>query len=376
MSIRNGKSVLLRKKWESYVQRVHKSLDAFRQAKVHSYADYSGPWIENYAISYFESRLYDFFPFVPLLAQWTDHQVQAPCDELSDAQRLQYRAFFDSLDHTLQHFAISQHDGGDIFCLNDPSAYKSILIFSAGGWGDVPIPLLKQVTLSNDIPVLQRKYVFSFVGSLTPLRKVLMKRFLDMPSPIFYYESTQNWKAIAKESMFCLCPRGFGRTSFRLSETILLGCIPVYIGATMKWLPYDDNEFFDISSLSLQQSLWGGGIGFGLRYSEIPFFLCRVCTLFLGVDSPSDLSSCVCDSLYWKRFGETISSVGYSIESFRRLVEMESRLRNVRDLFTYAGVLREIQFFLDGKRSRLIRRGKPDFFGTLTPETVEFDSGF
>jgi len=43
-------------------------------------------------------------------------------------------------------------------------------------------------------------------------------------------------------SVFALCPRGYGRTSFRLYEAMDLGCIPVYIcidGSDL-WLPYSD----------------------------------------------------------------------------------------------------------------------------------------
>lgn len=32
----------------------------------------------------------------------------------------------------------------------------------------------------------------------------------------------------AGESVFCLAPRGNGRTSFHLSENIQAGCIPIY----------------------------------------------------------------------------------------------------------------------------------------------------
>jgi hypothetical protein len=47
-------------------------------------------------------------------------------------------------------------------------------------------------------------------------------------------------------SVFALCPRGYGKTSFRLYEAMQLGCIPVYI-YDEPWLPYaevlDWNEF-------------------------------------------------------------------------------------------------------------------------------------
>ena len=42
-------------------------------------------------------------------------------------------------------------------------------------------------------------------------------------------------KAVSK---FNLAPRGFGRTSYRLSEIIQIGRIPVYLFDDYKWVPY------------------------------------------------------------------------------------------------------------------------------------------
>jgi hypothetical protein len=50
---------------------------------------------------------------------------------------------------------------------------------------------------------------------------------------------TAEFVEIMCRSVFALCPRGYGRTSFRLYEAMQLGCVPVYI-YDEPWLPYAD----------------------------------------------------------------------------------------------------------------------------------------
>ena len=66
-----------------------------------------------------------------------------------------------------------------------------------------------------------------------------------------YVISARNWTSsvsendfnnfinITSKSIFCLAPRGYGRSSFRLYEAIQLGSIPVFIYDD-KWCPFED----------------------------------------------------------------------------------------------------------------------------------------
>jgi hypothetical protein len=54
---------------------------------------------------------------------------------------------------------------------------------------------------------------------------------------------------LALQSKFSLCPRGYGRSSFRFFESILLGSIPIYIYDDENWLPY--KELIDYSKFSI-----------------------------------------------------------------------------------------------------------------------------
>ena len=42
-------------------------------------------------------------------------------------------------------------------------------------------------------------------------------------------------------SKLSLCPRGFGRSSYHLAETVQMGRVPVYVydGADDHWVPYE-----------------------------------------------------------------------------------------------------------------------------------------
>jgi hypothetical protein len=64
-----------------------------------------------------------------------------------------------------------------------------------------------------------------------------------------------------QRSLFNLAPRGFGRASFRLTELIQMGLIPVYLWDDVEWLPYAG------SSASLQE------IGYSVNIETFPEWL-------------------------------------------------------------------------------------------------------
>jgi hypothetical protein len=58
---------------------------------------------------------------------------------------------------------------------------------------------------------------------------------------------------ITRRSIFSLCPRGYGRTSFRLYECLQLESIPVYIYDD-KWLPFENSIDWSKFSVSVHVS--------------------------------------------------------------------------------------------------------------------------
>jgi len=151
--------------------------------------------------------------------------------------------YFKSLDKNKKYFAVTQHDDA-IYQKHD----LDILQFSAGGnYGDIPIPLV-----ASKIPDVKenKKDIFcSFIGSQTHSIRLKMievlknnkKYCLEVNKwvPVISQSNYEKFIDITSRSIFCLCPRGYGPSSFRLYEAMQLGSIPVYI-YDKRWLPWED----------------------------------------------------------------------------------------------------------------------------------------
>lgn len=148
-----------------------------------------------------------------------------------------------NLDRSKKYFTISQHDDAIIEILPPDT-----ICFNAGGnRSGIPIPLIcSPIELK---PKLNKDIFCSFVGSIThPIRYSI---FNALKNNRKYYFSNKNWTLsvdksdfekfveITSRSVFCLCPRGYGKSSFRLYESMQLGAIPVYVYDD-KWIPFED----------------------------------------------------------------------------------------------------------------------------------------
>jgi hypothetical protein len=182
---------------------------------MHTWSGYSGPWIENYWISKFESmydtRLLPLLPPLPLPLQLhndddtdgdndngtgddtTNNESSSFC--LSDLYGPYIPIFIPWVDQFVNHWGypnafvralksvlrpnvpyitVSQNDEGlasnhrRLKQFHDE--FPNVLVLSAGGYGHVPIPLFKQpepaLPHSTRINVANRPTVFSYVGSL------------------------------------------------------------------------------------------------------------------------------------------------------------------------------------------------------------------
>jgi len=84
--------------------------------------------------------------------------------------------------------------------------------------------------------------------------------------PEIYWKGKENWDVKVPEenakqfiwstlqSKFCLAPRGYGRSSFRFFEAMLLDTIPVYFWDDIEWLPYKDKLDYSTFSISIHSS--------------------------------------------------------------------------------------------------------------------------
>lgn len=181
---------------------------------------------------------------------WTavyNHKVNEGLGPGTQNQRLRnsLQEYLDSLDKDEKYFVVCTHDDAPSERLPPDT-----LVFAAGGNAkkiDFAIPLT--CGPHRDIIDPVRTVFCSFIGSLThPIRNRLLSALYEKPGVLInaseWKEKIQpnaaaTFKNVASHSIFSLCPRGYGSTSYRLYESIQLGSIPVYV-SDRHLLPWND----------------------------------------------------------------------------------------------------------------------------------------
>ncbi len=145
-----------------------------------------------------------------------------------------------------RYFTVVQYDDGIL------APIKNCRVFCAGGIGDDPIPL---TTERHEPKGYKKKILASFLGSVStnPIRKQMFDALKteDMFIVEDVYTKKENMPRFietTEKSCFTLCPRGYGKTSFRMYEAMQLGSVPVYI-SDEHWLPY--TKFVDWKKISV-----------------------------------------------------------------------------------------------------------------------------
>jgi hypothetical protein len=217
----------------------------------HLYQGYRGPWIEDYFFHHWlRHPAASEVGYLPVF--WTDLFLQAQTHRFTPRQ---YERFLAEMKAQLAfadatprcYFTLLEYDhmiwGWNAFPRN-------VAVFSAGGWGDIPIPLLKG---SPEFSCPKKDIRVSFVGQLgggsnaTGVRGRMHAALRDHA----LFTSGANWRDLMARSTFSLCPRGLGRTSFRLYEALSVGSIPIYLWDDRPWLPYAEELDWSEFSLSL-----------------------------------------------------------------------------------------------------------------------------
>lgn len=144
--------------------------------------------------------------------------------------------YIDTLPKGKKFFTVVQYDDGLMV------DFPNCLVFSAGGKPDdaIPIPLLCDPHKINgevkkDIPI-------SMICNQDthPIRKQIAKAMYGKEYCYIARHYGDKYVDTIRRSYFTICPRGYGKTSFRLYEAIQLGTIPVYISDS-HWLPFQDH---------------------------------------------------------------------------------------------------------------------------------------
>lgn len=227
---------------------------------VHSAAGYHGPWMENIFIENFlHQPLSTFNGLIPLFVQFVDIHVLSieMKNETYYTSSLLYVA--ELLRKDVIYLAVSQDDQGlgvlSRLCPN-------ILVLSSGGYGHIPIPLIKgeiayvlppPLLSSSDSPSThnhRRRFPIdiSFSGQVRPrLSRNLMLKEVTMLCAhqnlrCKKFGQSTNWKLEMNLSAVSLAPRGFGRTSYKYVEIIQMGRIPAYMYDDIPWIPYEGTE--------------------------------------------------------------------------------------------------------------------------------------
>ena len=210
----------------------------------HCYAKYCGPWVEDVWCERFGNKpISAFGVFVPLFVPWVNFWVH---------DRTGYFRFMDNLKQFIRpqylYVTVSQNDDG-IEGRSGKEVPDNIFIISAGGKGNVPFLLFAR-ELRPIVSTQNIKYDVVFLGTVSthPLRS-LLRRAIAQEGDFAYFGKSSNWREIYETSKAILCPRGYGRNSFRLTETLQLGLIPIYVYDDVCWLPYYDS--INWSSFSL-----------------------------------------------------------------------------------------------------------------------------
>lgn len=166
---------------------------------------------------------------------WTSYWVNHDYGNNKRAKQ-ELQEYVDSLDRSKRYFTICQYDDGVLVNWNG----LDVLEFNMSKTNGVMIPLLCQPHPYKFIG--PKKWFANFVGGLThPIRSTANRL---MGSDGYYIsfspQHIETYCRILHESMFTLCYRGYGLNSFRISEAIQYGSIPVYISNEFI-LPYGIN---------------------------------------------------------------------------------------------------------------------------------------
>ena len=139
------------------------------------------------------------------------------------------QSFLDSLDKSKKYFTIVQYDNGILNDVRD----LNISVFSMSGKPmDYPLPLISQPH-KFEFPYSVRKRFISLVGAMThPIRQEIMNSDLVAKNNCLirsHKVDLYTYCEILHNSVFSLCPRGYGGNSFRIQESLEYGAIPVVI---------------------------------------------------------------------------------------------------------------------------------------------------
>ena len=205
----------------------------------HTYPPYppyhTGLYLEEYFFEYYKRNKVSFDDtnrtLIPIfwtnlyMANYTNNKIQQ---------------YIDLLPTDKKYFTISQFDDG----ISQKLPEDTINFVAGGNMQGIPIPLICSPIPEKYISKENKDIYCSFVGTYVnsekyECRNKLYTNFSN--SSKYYFSKPRHWDRvvsadsfneflnITKRSTFTLCPRGYGKQSFRLYEAIQLNSIPVFV---------------------------------------------------------------------------------------------------------------------------------------------------
>eukprot|EP00457_Paulinella_chromatophora_P006182 gb/GEZN01006200.1/.p1 GENE.gb/GEZN01006200.1/~~gb/GEZN01006200.1/.p1 ORF type:complete len:424 (+),score=35.98 gb/GEZN01006200.1/:100-1371(+) len=299
---------------EEHYQELLVSTAHFRDLPLRpSHSSQSDPVIENHWISTFccEEPRGRFGPYIPLFIQWSDIETSRKSWWLVPklAQFLT-----SNLRRNVPYITVSQSPHGLLNFTRNLSNFPNLLILSAGGVGDAALPLYPHALVMDPVrrlPNAELLYDIAFVGSMESKLSRCLQHLVTTSSTNLssYFGPANKARKIMKVSRFILVLPGMGRSSYRIAETIQMGLLPIFVYTDSPWLPYTG---------------WASFEKFGF-----------------AVKGQSGFS----------RLLPVLANMSQQEYSFRR-----AQVLKVKELYTFAGVMKQIRKFLrSGYRESLLR---------------------
>lgn len=236
--------------------KIEKVPNMFQVHTNHEYPLYNIMIFEEYFFNYFTKNNIDVErTYLPIL--WTNFYIGRDYgnSDMSDLQE-----YLNDLDRKKKYFTIIQYDDGILQNIDD----LDLFIFGSGGGGrkivpdknlGYPIPLI----CMPDPNIRKGRYkdiLCSFVGTIENYD--IRRKIKSLYSDDFFIQDKIGYHLfsdIMERSIFSLCPRGYGATSFRICESLQHGSIPVYV-YDKPWIPWiDEFDFSEIGVLIHKDSI-------------------------------------------------------------------------------------------------------------------------
>ena len=213
---------------------------------------HKGDYLEEYFYKFYKNHKDTFdktgYTYIPVY--WTSVYITSKNKEL-------LQPYLNWLPKDKKYFTVSQHDDAVQEILP-----PGTLSFEAGGnKNGIPLPLICSPIEKNLIEEVNKDIFCSFVGTIShnaSARVKLYKTYYDDDS--FYFNEPRMWTDKVQQdhlkefiyttqrSIFSLCPRGYGKQSFRFYEVLQLGSIPVFI-YNPEWFPFQ--KYIDWSEFAV-----------------------------------------------------------------------------------------------------------------------------